>query len=76
MSGYEVARFACQQQWGKFAYFIALTGWGQAADKERAITAAFGRHLAKPIDADFLSALLDAILDEKRTFTPVATPDL
>lgn len=65
-SGYEVARIARQQSWGKSAYFFALTGWGQAADKERAIAAGFDRHLAKPVDADFLSALLDAILVERR----------
>jgi signal transduction histidine kinase/ActR/RegA family two-component response regulator len=66
MSGYEVARSARRESWGKSAYFVALTGWGQAADKERAAAAGFDRHLTKPIDADVLGALLDAILLEKR----------
>jgi CheY-like chemotaxis protein len=67
MSGYDVVRSARQESWGKSAYFIALTGWGQAADKERAAAAGFDRHLTKPIDADFLGALLDAALLEKPT---------
>jgi CheY-like chemotaxis protein len=67
MSGYDVARYARQESWGKPAYFIALTGWGQASDKERAAAAGFDRHLTKPIDADLLNEILDAIVVEKRT---------
>ena len=74
MNGYEVVRSARQKPWGQSAYFIALTGWGQAADKARAVAAGFDRHLAKPIDADFLSAILDATLLEKRTTASAATP--
>ena len=70
MSGYEVVRYARQEPWGEAAYFVALTGWGQAADKERAAAAGFDHHLTKPIDADLLSALLDATLQEKRSRTP------
>jgi CheY-like chemotaxis protein len=54
---------------------IALTGWGQAADKERAIAAGFDRHVAKPMDADLLSTLLEATLVDKRTVVRAATPD-
>jgi signal transduction histidine kinase/ActR/RegA family two-component response regulator len=67
MSGYDVARAARRESWGKSAHLIALTGWGQASDRERAMAAGFDRHLAKPIDADILTALLDATLLEKRT---------
>jgi signal transduction histidine kinase/ActR/RegA family two-component response regulator len=66
MNGYEVARAARRESWGGSAYLIALTGWGQATDKERAMAAGFDRHLVKPIDADVLSALLDATLLERR----------
>jgi signal transduction histidine kinase/CheY-like chemotaxis protein len=74
MSGYDVARAARQQSWGKSAYFIALTGWGQSADKERATAAGFDRHLTKPIDPDFLSTLLEATLREKRASASAAIP--
>jgi CheY-like chemotaxis protein len=66
MSGYDVARSARREPWGRSAYLIALTGWGQATDKERAAAAGFDRHLVKPVDADLLMALLDAALLEKR----------
>jgi signal transduction histidine kinase/ActR/RegA family two-component response regulator len=74
MSGYDVARSARRQAWGESAYLIALTGWGQAADKERAAAAGFDRHLTKPVDADFLGEILDAALLEKRIAASAATP--
>jgi CheY-like chemotaxis protein len=67
MNGYDVARAARRESWGKSAHLIALTGWGQAADKERAMAAGFDRHLVKPVDADVLGALLDATLLKKRS---------
>jgi signal transduction histidine kinase/CheY-like chemotaxis protein len=72
MNGYDVARAARQESWGKSAHLIALTGWGQAADKERAMAAGFDRHLVKPVDADVLGALLDATLLKKRS--PASSP--
>jgi CheY-like chemotaxis protein len=30
MNGYEVARTARQEDWGKAIFLVALTGWGQA----------------------------------------------
>ncbi len=67
MTGYDVARAARQRPWGESAHLIALTGWGQAADKECAQAAGFDRHLVKPIDAEVLSALLDALRVERRS---------
>lgn len=40
------------------ACFIALTGWGQYADRQRAKEAGFHRHLVKPVDPEVLGALL------------------
>jgi CheY-like chemotaxis protein len=37
---------------------VALTGWGQAEDKKRAIDAGFDEHLTKPVDPDMLSRVL------------------
>ncbi|MBV8803507.1 MAG: response regulator, partial [Sinobacteraceae bacterium] len=36
MTGYEVARRIRQQAWGRNALLVAVTGWGQEDDKERA----------------------------------------
>ena len=59
MNGYEVASRIRDTQWGAEATLIAATGWGQDADKRRAIDAGFDHHLTKPIDLDTLAALLE-----------------
>jgi CheY-like chemotaxis protein len=58
LSGYEVARRIRVEAWGRNAYLIALTGWGQAQDKEAARAAGFDEHLTKPVDPAVLEALL------------------
>lgn len=49
LSGYEIARQA-RQTLGSQVYLVALTGYGQAEDKERALAAGFDVHLTKPPD--------------------------
>lgn len=47
MSGYDVARTLRES--GNDAALIAITGYGQAEDKERAKDAGFDHHLTKPV---------------------------
>ncbi len=42
-------------------YLVALTGFGQAEDREQARAAGFDRHLTKPADPDLLRSLLDEL---------------
>ncbi|HEY5089548.1 MAG TPA: ATP-binding protein [Polyangia bacterium] len=59
MDGYEVAR-RLREVWGDPSIrFVAITGYGQEADKEEARAAGFGAHLVKPVDIDKLAAMLD-----------------
>lgn len=58
MNGYEAARRLRAQPHGENLKIIAVTGWGQNADKERAREAGFDHHLTKPVDAGALSELL------------------
>jgi CheY-like chemotaxis protein len=37
---------------------IALTGWGQDGDRQRASDAGFDRHMTKPVEPGVLEALL------------------
>ncbi len=37
---------------------IALTGYGQEADRRKALEAGFARHLVKPVDFDTISEAL------------------
>jgi signal transduction histidine kinase/DNA-binding response OmpR family regulator len=64
MDGYELARLL-RELWadrpgqaGQPIRFVAITGYGQESDKERARAAGFDAHLVKPIDLAVLAALL------------------
>jgi two-component system, sensor histidine kinase len=61
MSGYELAERIRQRDWGKQALLIALTGWGQPADKQRASAAGFDHHLTKPVDPEELERILTSV---------------
>jgi CheY-like chemotaxis protein len=37
---------------------VAVTGWGQAQDKRRALDVGFDAHLTKPVDPDAVAQLL------------------
>jgi two-component system CheB/CheR fusion protein len=56
-NGYEVAR-ALRSRHGGEVMLVALTGWGQDADRRRALEAGFDYHLIKPIDPSELNSLL------------------
>ncbi len=61
MTGYEVARRVRAERWGTDVYLIAVTGWGQAEDKRRALAAGFDHHLTKPVDPAAVEALLQGL---------------
>jgi PAS domain S-box-containing protein len=56
-NGYEVAR-ALRRSLGQRVTLVALTGWGQDADRRRAVEAGFDHHLTKPVDPGALNNLL------------------
>jgi PAS domain S-box-containing protein len=58
LDGYEAARRIRQRPWAKGVVLIALTGWGQSADRVRTEQAGFDRHCVKPIEADTLCELV------------------
>lgn len=58
LNGYQLAERIRGTAWGRRAVLIAISGWGQEADKRRALAAGFDRHVTKPIDPDGLEALL------------------
>ena len=60
LSGYEVAEAVRAEPWGREMKLIAVTGWGQPDDKQRARTAGFDQHLVKPIDPSDVDRLLEA----------------
>ncbi|HEX7053604.1 MAG TPA: response regulator [Burkholderiales bacterium] len=56
-NGYEVAR-ELRHRNGRQVTLVALTGWGQEADRRRATEAGFDFHLTKPVDPGTLHDLL------------------
>jgi CheY-like chemotaxis protein len=58
MNGYEVCRRMREQPWGREAFIVALTGWGQADDLRQASEAGFDRHLVKPVEEGVVERLL------------------
>jgi PAS domain S-box-containing protein len=61
LNGYDVAQRIRAAPWGQNIVLVAVTGWGQEEDKQRALTAGFDRHLTKPIDPGELENLLQNV---------------
>jgi PAS domain S-box-containing protein len=61
MSGYEVARALLDDGSAPKSGLVAVTGWGQEADKERAKEAGFAYHFVKPISEEALRFVLTEV---------------
>jgi len=55
LDGYAAARALREREWGREMVLYALTGWGQAKDRDRTREAGFDRHFVKPIAVDDLT---------------------
>ena len=58
MDGYQLARRVREMTGRGTVRLIALTGYGTAADRQRAMEAGFDEHIVKPVGADRLAKLL------------------
>jgi signal transduction histidine kinase/CheY-like chemotaxis protein len=58
VNGYELARQVRASDWGRSVQLIAITGWGQDADRQRAFEAGFDHHLTKPVTPQVIETLL------------------
>jgi CheY-like chemotaxis protein len=67
MDGYELAQQLVAAQKERRPALIAVTGYGQASDRERTSASGFDAHIVKPIDVTKLLTLLDGLLN---TSTP------
>jgi CheY-like chemotaxis protein len=59
LDGYEVARRLRRQARERPLRIVAVTGWGQDADRQRSQEAGFDLHLVKPVDAQELAKALN-----------------
>ena len=49
-----------ESAWGEGVLLIALTGYGQAEDKRRALEAGFDAHATKPVLPEQLEVLIES----------------
>lgn len=61
IDGYEAARQIRARPWGGDVVLVALTGYGQGGDKERARAAGFDHHLTKPGETGAVLRLIDEL---------------
>jgi CheY-like chemotaxis protein len=60
MDGYQLAPALRRLAGSRRMVMAAVTGYGQAMDRERAISAGFDHHLVKPLAAETLLGFIDA----------------
>ncbi len=58
LHGYDVARRLRERDWGRRALIVAVTGWGQEADRQQSKAAGIDHHLIKPVEPLALRELL------------------
>jgi signal transduction histidine kinase len=58
IDGYEACRQIRRRPAKKPVAIIAVTGWGQPQDKQRALDAGFDAHLTKPVELEALARIL------------------
>jgi signal transduction histidine kinase/ActR/RegA family two-component response regulator len=73
LDGYDAALQIRAQPGGDSVVLIALTGWGQTTDRQRARDAGFDHHLVKPVDYDRLLTCLEAEAEAINQLHPKAT---
>jgi CheY-like chemotaxis protein len=58
MDGYDTCRHVRAVPIGQSIFIVAVTGWGQPQDRERALANGFDAHFTKPADPRVLAAIL------------------
>ncbi|HTU25970.1 MAG TPA: ATP-binding protein [Pirellulales bacterium] len=58
LNGYDVARKLRARSQGAPVLLVALTGYGQPEDRQRALAAGFDEHLIKPVNLDDLTQIM------------------
>lgn len=71
MNGYDVAQ-RIRERAPVQPVLVALTGWGQAKDKQRAAEAGFDHYLVKPVERTALQRLLEDASPAHRPTTMTA----
>jgi PAS domain S-box-containing protein len=76
LDGYEVAKRMRQQPGLRNAVLVAMTGYGQASDRQRSHDAGFDHHLVKPADFGKVQQILATISEKATRCSPSADGDV
>jgi CheY-like chemotaxis protein len=61
LNGYEVARRLRSRRETEAVPLVAITGWGQEADRQRVREAGYDQHWVKPVDVQRVLQLLEGL---------------
>ena len=61
MTGYELARRIRQRPDTDGVFLVAMTGYGQSSDRDKALAAGFDKHLVKPVDIQQLRLVFNEL---------------
>ena len=75
LNGLEATQRIRAKAWGREVAIIALTGWGQDADRERSRAAGCDGHLVKPVNLPDLEKVLEQLSGAKMELSGVAPGD-
>jgi two-component system, chemotaxis family, CheB/CheR fusion protein len=67
LNGYELARKIRADKDCRDVFLVALTGYSQPSDRQRALSSGFHAHLAKPVDLEQLRQILALVRDSSRS---------
>lgn len=65
LDGHAVCRQLRSEPWGKDLLLVAVSGWGQAEDRQQSREAGFDHHLVKPIEFEALDRLFRKYLRDR-----------
>jgi signal transduction histidine kinase/ActR/RegA family two-component response regulator len=66
MDGYHVAKRLREALSPRKPHFVALSGYGQAADRQRSMEAGFDDHLVKPVELAAIQRSIDRCMDTQK----------
>ncbi|HUE12574.1 MAG TPA: ATP-binding protein [Planctomycetaceae bacterium] len=66
LNGYELARKIRADKNCRDVFLVALTGYSQPSDRQRALSSGFHAHLAKPLDLEQLRQILAVVRESNR----------
>jgi PAS domain S-box-containing protein len=73
LNGYDATRRIRAQSWGAGIVVIALTGWGQEADRRQSREAGCNHHLVKPVAFGQLEQLINELCEQTPSREPAAS---